>query len=162
MVGLLLQHIAEALDLGVEVGRVGLQRPRLLGWGLRGQLLLGAGIDQRIRRLLGGRRRVDGRVVGFLGSRRRRILRRHAARARASTGGVLAPMIYRDSCFGDATRGGLSLGVGSRTRGLGKNWSSWRTWPTVVCAGPSWCARSRSTQGSVRLQTHACTSASAN
>lgn len=88
VIGLLLQHIAEALDFGIEVGRVGLQRPLGLRLGLLRLglllLLLGPDIDQRIGLLLGRRRRrrVDGRVVGFLGSRRRRILRRHDARAR--------------------------------------------------------------------------------
>lgn len=91
VIGLLLQHIAEALDFGIEVGRVGLQRPLGLRLGLLRLgllllllLLLGPDIDQRIGLLLGRRRRrrVDGRVVGFLGSRRWRILRRHDARAR--------------------------------------------------------------------------------
>ena len=74
MVRLLLQHIAEALDLGVQVLRVGLQRPRRLRLRLLLLLLLLASVGQRARgrRLLG---RVDGRVVGFLG-----ILRRHDAR----------------------------------------------------------------------------------
>jgi hypothetical protein len=69
-----LQHIVQALDLGVEVLRVRLQALLLL------LLLLRSGAQQLVGRLR-GRRRVDGRVVGVLGARRGRILRRHDARA---------------------------------------------------------------------------------
>lgn len=105
VVGLLLQHIAEALDLGEQVLRIGLQRPLGLGLGL-GLLLASVRQGARGRRR---RRRVDGRIVGFLG-----ILRRHDARVYGRS--VLAPMIYRERC-GDATAG--------RTRDSAREWERW-------------------------------------
>lgn len=75
MVRLLLQ-LQHVVGLGVEVRRVGLQA--------RGRRRRRGGVSwaQQVVARLRRRRRVDGRVVGILGARRWRILRRrHAATA---------------------------------------------------------------------------------